>query len=473
MKHFLKRLLGFSIGPVIGAIISLIQMPLFASLMPPEAVGDASTFQQLLVNIPNFIYLGLDQSYSREYHLVKDKRNLMQQATLIPMMLGMALFGIFILFASQISQWLFKDAAYYYLVWYAGIWLLSTIVERFILMTIRMEEKAIEYSIYNLMLKIGTFLVSLALIFMGMKDFTLIVYGLIFGQLLGDLVLFINYRHLLDIRNFNLETRMVKQMLIFGLPLMISSSVTSALNVMDISFLTSYSTKFDRGIYTHAGKLGAMFGIIKTAFSSFWVPTAFRWYKEDKSMKHYQFISEGLLLGLTVVFFLLVLLKEPITWVISFGKQDYMEAQYIIALLCFPHIMYTLSETTTLGIAFSRKTYYNILVSLVSVLPSIILNYLLTPVYGYRGASFASAIAYIVFYLARTYFSKQTGFYFPQKRQILSILLMFSVALLNSFEIEHLLWYTLLAFALTLWIQKPTVDKAINIKNNADSWDFS
>ncbi len=473
MKHFIKRLMGFSIGPVLGAIISLIQMPIFASLMPPEAVGNANTFQNLLVNIPNFIYLGLDQSFSREYHLYKDKRNLMQQASLIPFLLGIVLFVGFILFAQPISNWLFKDPSYDYLVWYAGVWLLVTIIERFILMSIRMEEKAVEYSMYNLLLKVGTFVVSLGLIFMGMNDFTLIVYGLIFGQLIGDAILLLKYRHLLNLRQFKIDPKIIKQMLLFGLPLMISTSVASALNVMDLSFLTSVSTEFDRGIYSHAAKLGAMFGIIKTAFSSFWVPTAFRWYKEEKSMKHYQFISEALLLGLTFVFYGLLLFKVPITWLISFGKEEYMATQYIIALLCFPHIMYTLSETTTLGIAFSRKTYYNIIVSIVSLIPSFGLNFLLTPHYGYRGAAFSSAIAYIIFYLARTYFSKQTGFYFPQKRQILSIIIMLGAALLNSVSMAYIEWMTLTLFVLTLWIQKPTMIKALSIRKDSKAWDFS
>lgn len=473
MKHFIKRLLGFSMGPVLGALISLIQGPLFASLMPVAAKGNADTFQQLLLQIPNFIYLGLDQAYSREYHIYKDKRNLMQMATLVPMAFALVLFVVMIVFADPISLWLFKDSRYSFLVWYSGIWTLSAVLERFILMTIRMEEKAIEYSSFNLLIKIGTFAVSLVLIFMGMTDFTLIVYGLIFGQLGADLILFVRYRHLLDLSQFQVDWLVVGQMVKFGMPLMLSTGIVSALKVMDLTFLTSFSTPFDRGIYGHAAKLAALFGIVKTAFASFWVPTAFRWHKEGKEIKHYQYISEALLFVLTGVFFALLFLKGPIMWAFSGGKAEYMQAQYVLALLCFPHIMYTLSETTTLGIAFSRKTIYNVWVSFLAIIPSVLLNAILTPTWGYRGAAFAGTAAYIVFYLARTYFSRRTGFYFPQSKQVISTLLMLSAGLLNVFDFPYLLWITLAISFLALYIQRSTIIKTFEIKAHPEAWDFS
>lgn len=473
MKNFIKRLFGFSLGPVIGAILSLIQIPIFASLMSVDEVGNANAFQMMLVNIPNFIYLGLDQAYSREFHVYKDKRRLMQQAVTVPLVVGMFIFGIFIVFSNQISQWLFKDSSYYYLVWLAGVWLLSTVLERFVLMTIRMEEKAFEYSFYSLLLKIGSFVVSLLLIFLGMKDFTLIVYGLIFGQLIADMIMYYKYRHLLVIADYELDKQLIKRMLEFALPLMISTSAASALNMMDNMFLTSMSTPVDRGIYLHAAKISAMFGIIKTAFASFWVPTAFRWYEENKSMKHYQYISEIILFCLTGVFFALLLLKRPIIIASSFGKEGYLESQYVLALLCFPHIMYTLSETTTLGISFSRKTYYNIWISLLALIPSVLINYLLTPRWGYRGAALASTIAYIVFYCARTYFSKKTGFYFSQWKHLASIAIMFLAAVLNMYDIQYIIWLTIGLGCLSLMIQYSTIIKTLEIKNDSSAWDFT
>ena len=68
MKHFLKRLMGFSLGPILGAVISLIQIPILTTLLSEAEYGISTLFSTLIVNIPNFLYIGLDQSYTREYN---------------------------------------------------------------------------------------------------------------------------------------------------------------------------------------------------------------------------------------------------------------------------------------------------------------------------------------------------------------------------------------------------------------------
>ena len=135
--------------------------------------------------------------------------------------------------------------------------------------------------------------------------------------------------------------------------------------------------------------------------------------------------------------------------------------------------MYTLSETTTLGISFSRKTYYNIFVSLLALVPSFFLNLLLTPSWGYRGAALASTMAYIVFYLARTYFSRKTGFYFPQKKQVLVTLMMLLAALLNAFPLAWTTLGTIILAVLALLIQFTTYQTIFAIKDNPKDWDFN
>lgn len=280
MKHFIKRLIGFSLGPILGALISLIQVPILNRLLGTAEVGKAYLFQSLIVIIPTYIYIGLDQAYTREYHLQKNKKQLMQLATLIPMIAGVILFIIAIGFDGMISNWLFNDSQYYYIVWYGGVWVLATVFERFLLLTIRMEERAIEYSMFNLLLKIGVFVVSIGLALLGWRDFKVIVYGLIFGQLLGDMILFFRYREFFDLRGFELDWDLLKSMLKFGLPLMVATSLSSSLTAVDNVFIKQYNTDEEVGIYNSALKIINIIGIVKTAFTSFWVPTAYRWYEE-------------------------------------------------------------------------------------------------------------------------------------------------------------------------------------------------
>lgn len=470
MKHFLKRLMGFSIGPILGALISIAQVPIFTYLLTKEEYGISTLFRTLIVNVPNFLYIGLDQSYTREYHRYPDKRNLMQQAALIPMMVGFALFIVAIIFDESISLWLFDSTAYTYIVWISGIWVLATVIERFLLLTIRMEEKALEYSKYTLLLKVNVFIVSMILIVLGMRDFRVVVFGLLFGQLIGDAVLIFKFRSFFNVSQFKIDPALVKSMLLFGIPLMLAVSLNSLLNSVDTTMLRNYSTYEELGSYGGAMNIVNIIGILKTAFASFWVPTAYRWYEEKKSIAHFKFISDAVLFILTGLFFGLLVFRPVIMLLLG---PKYESSQYLIGLLSFPHIMYTLSETTTLGIVFSRKTYLNIFVSVAAIVPSIVINLVMTPRFGAIGAAYASCGAYIMFYLARTYFSSRSGFSFSQRKHLITIVIMTIAAILNAYPIEYRALTTWGLGLLCLVFQWSTIRDAISIKNNSSDWDFS
>lgn len=473
MKQFIQRLFGFSLGPVLGALLSLIQVPILTYFLSAGQYGYAGSFQTLLLQIPSFIYLGIDQAYTREYHQQEDKVHLLQQSLVLPLALALLVFIAFWVFAQDLSQWIFSTPEYDYLVMWSGVWVFGAVFERFLLLSIRMEEKALQFSMYSFGVKLGVFLVSLALIAVGMRDFKVVAYGLIFGHLLMDIFLMVRFRHYLDLSCFYLDPDLLKQLFHFGFPLMVALFLSSALNSVDMIFLTEYASPIDRGIYSLGLRIAGVIGIIRTAFTSFWVPTAYRWYGLKRDIKHYAFISHALLLVLTFLFFGVLAMKKPLGWLLSSQDPNYQYVQYIIGLLCFPHIMYTLSETTTLGIVFSRRTHYNIYVSLVTFALSLGLNSLLTPSLGYRGAAMASTLAYFMFYGARTYFSSRSGFYFSQRRQVLVIACLTLAALINAYPIAYVEGVTLVLGLLSLAIQAPTLIQAWQIYQDGTGWDFS
>ncbi|HFI0462990.1 TPA: lipopolysaccharide biosynthesis protein [Streptococcus suis] len=469
MKKFLNRLLGFSLGPILGALISFFLVPLLTAFIPAAEYGKASLFSTLITILPFYIFLGLDQAYTREFQENEDKRNLLQQAAILPLGLGIGLVVISFIFSSELSTWLFGSEDYPQIVFLGGIWVLATILERFFLLSLRMQDQAFVYSTYNLILKINVFLVSMFFIAIGWRDFQVIVYGLLLGQLLGDLVLFWQHRYYFKFSGFHIDWPLIKRMIQFGLPIMVAVNLTNSLSAVDNLFLKQYRTMEEIGIYSVALKIMAVIGIVKTAFTSFWVPTAYRWYQEQKEMKYFKFISDAVLFVLTAMFFALLVFKS---WIVLIVGEEFRQVQYLLGLMAFPHMMYTLSETTNLGIVFSRKTQFNILVSIAAFIPSVLLNYLLTPRYGFVGAATASFVAYLMFYFFRTYFSNRLGFSFSQRKQVLSILLMSFAALINAFEWPYAVWATLLLGLLALGAQWSTITQLMDIKDNPQAWNF-
>ena len=89
-----------------------------------------------------------------------------------------------------------------------------------------------------------------------------------------------------------------------------------------------------------------------------------------------------------------------------FFPQQYVNIQYLLPCCLLAPLLYTISEITGIGVSLKRKTIYTMLASVIAMLTSIALCYLLVPVYGAKGASSATVFAFFVFFLVRTLFSE-------------------------------------------------------------------
>ncbi|HCM89460.1 MULTISPECIES: oligosaccharide flippase family protein [Vagococcus] len=451
MKIFLKKLAGFSIGPVAGAIISLITIPLTTYFISPEEFGKSSMFTIMLSFINIILYLGMDQSFAREYHEVKNKNNLFFNSIIPPVIFSVIICTLLILFRSTVSIALFKSEEYSHISIVLGCMLITAVLERFILMRIRMEEKAIEYSVFSIFVKCTVLFSLVFFIIFFEKNFLIVVYSTIFGQIIGDIYLIIRYRYFFKGCSVeNIDSELMKKMLKFGFPLLIAASLNSFLNATGTFSIRKWSTFHELGIFSAGQRISNFLNIIQLAFTSFWIPTAYRWHKENRELKNFKFISDVLLLVMSIGFFIVIFFKNYIVILLS---SDYAETKYIIGFLVMVPILYTLSETTTLGIVFSKKSYLNILVSIFSVFPCYILNYYLVPLYGSRGASISIGIAYFLFFITRTILSKNNDFDLKITKHYLVIIVLFIVATLNLFDLKYILLANLIFFILVILIQ--------------------
>lgn len=469
MKKFLSKFIGFSLGPIIGAAISFMTVPITTYFISPEEFGKASMFTIVQSLVVTVIYLGIDQSYTREYNSIDDKKKLFQNALALPLLISIVFSVFIILFQQYFSILLFNSPNFGSISILFSVLIVTAVIERFILLSIRMEEKAIEYSFFSIFVKITVFFVTLLLVLIGKRDFMTIILSTVFGHLLGDVFLFIRYRKILVFDYHNFDKTLIKKMIIFGLPLIVSASLSSFLNTSGRIFLRGYSSYYELGIYTAALKISNILQIVQSAFTSFWVPTAYRWGKEKKDIKHFSFIGDLLLLVMTIGFFFILFFKKYIVLLLS---SEYSEAQYVTGLLALTPILYTISETTTLGIVFSGKSYYNIWVSVFSIIPNVILNVILVPKYGTVGAAISVGFTYIVFCLMRTYYSRKTGFKISFMKQTVSIILFFIAACINTVNNDIVIILTLVLFIITLLAQVTTITIINDIRKNPDSWDF-
>lgn len=427
-ENLLQKLLYFAVGPLGGALLGFITVPITTWLVSPEQFGLTTMFTLFQTLLTSFVYLGIDQSFVREYSSYKgSKENLLFNAMLIPMAISIFLMIGILFFINPISEYLFSEVNMLIMIALI-IWIPFVVIERFLLLNIRMQEKGLQYSAFSILVKLTVMIVTILLLFTFERTYTSIVLGAIIGQIVGDGILLFFSRKVLKFINVKIDETLIKRMLSFGLPLLPAMVITWVLNSTDRIVLDYFSTIQDIGIYFSAMKLVSALVMVQGIFATFWSPVAYRWHEEKVDTKKFTQVSYTLSFVMGAVFIGILLFKELAIWILS---PEYAEAQYILPFLLFTPIMYTMSETTMMGISIARKTHWNIWISLLAALINIIVNILLVPSMGGIGAAIGTGVAYIIFFWARTIISRKYWYKFSLLPYVMNTFLLLLIAGLN------------------------------------------
>ena len=376
MQQLIKKFFGFSLGPVASMFISFISVPLTTYFIVPSEVGKASLFSMVQSILMMIMYLGLDQSYVREYYDEKDKSKLISNCMIVPLIFSLIIVIICALFYKPISLWLFGNI-YFYPIFLLGISTIFMCFERFILLTLRMKEKAFLYSAISIITKLISVMILFIFVLFIRIDFLAIIYSSIFTQILSGTILFIIYKNSIKLAIHKINYNYAKSLLKYGLPLAGVAIVGYLLNSIDNVFLKIFSTYEEIGYYSVAVKITGFLTILQNIFGTFWAPVSYRWYHENKPIIYYERVSKLLALAMSLLFCLILLFKDLIPILIS---KTYLSSVTVIPFLLFHPIMYTLGITTELGMLFKKKNHYSLYISVFALAVNIILNMLLVPI---------------------------------------------------------------------------------------------
>lgn len=235
----------------------------------------------------------------------------------------------------------------------------------------------------------------------------------------------------------------------YAFPFIVSMGITTIFQAIDKISLNRYCSYEEVGIYSSANTLVHVFAIVQTTFSAIWAPMVVEHYEKEPEDR--TFYYKGFRTMTFVMFFIgisLILCKD--LFVLLLG-ENYRGSAVMIPFLSLSPIMLTISETTVIGITFSKKSYLQIIVSAVACAINIVGNSLLVPVYGGVGASISTGLSYIVFFAMRTILSNR---HFPVKwgfgQFSINMKLFLIFALYNTFC--HFGIFTILGYVVNLTV---------------------
>ena len=228
-----------------------------------------------------------------------------------------------------------------------------------------------------------------------------------------------------------------KQMINYALPLIGSGLAFWGLTAIDKFFLRSLSSLSELGIYSVAVTFAGVALVFQSIFSTIWVPTVYKWIAEKVDLKKIKNIMDLVALAIILIWSVAGIFSWAVAYILP---ADYENVQHILLLAIAYPLLYSLAESTGVGIGIERKTMFALLATVVALVVNVICNWFLIPIYGAAGAAMGSAVAFSIFFIIRTEASSRLWISFERHRMYIFIIMLLTLSLfvnivdLNNFH---------------------------------------
>jgi O-antigen/teichoic acid export membrane protein len=442
-NNLINKFLSFSIGSWFTLFIGFFTTPLITRLIDPGDYGRYSMFN-LVTNITMIIMvMALDQSFVRFFYEEDEKgrTKLLYYCLLGPLIASIIVSLIAICLWRPLSSLLYENASFNSIL-LTIICSIIMIINRYATLVIRMKQRGKLYSLIQIIQKVVYLGSVLSLYMLSVSGFSILAVSITIAYVVATVIAVYIERHFWyakDTKNVKLKNNL-RDIWKFGAPLTITFLVTWLFQSADRIAIKYWGSYEELGIYASAFSIISLLNVVQNSFTTFWTPVALERYEKNKEDSYF---FERMSIIISIAMFVLavgiILFRDLI--VILLG-QKYREAALIMPFLTLMPIMYTISETTVVGISFKKKSSYNFWISIIACMVNIIGNGILVPRIGAKGAAISTGLSYIVFYYIRTIASARlykVNYHVLKASIVIACLSIFAMyATFNSFNLIYL-----------------------------------
>jgi O-antigen/teichoic acid export membrane protein len=301
----------------------------------------------------------------------------------------------------------------------------------------RLQSRSILYTITNIFKLLAV--LGLTLYFILSKKMGL--EGIYLAQVIGNslvVIILLGY----TVRNSRVffESVIFRSMNAYGFPLLLANISASLLTVIDRFSLNSLSVMKSVALYTMAFKVTSVLKLV--IVDSIRLALGPMMIKRIDSPDNKRFYSKVLLYTSFVMMFAIVgvsLFSFEIIKVLA-GSKEFWGAVIIIPISALAIFFVNMKEVTVYGLHIAKKTKIIGIIVVFSTILSLVLNFLLIPIWDITGAAIATLLTQFIYWYACYYYSQKV-FYVPYEIRKIVIMLItgaalsFSSLLLNSLDL--------------------------------------
>lgn len=481
IKSSAKHSIVYAFGNMGSKVVGFLLIPFYTNpdLLSTSDYGALAVLEATLQVLVGVLAFAMASSLSRWYwdkNHVKDQKSIFfttlsfLSVVIIPTSLFLCLIS------DNLSLLLFKNVDFSLLVKLTILTSAVQIVNNLTLTLLKLKSQSVLFVV----LQITKFVGFLLLVLFGLKYRGLGLLGVWEAYLLVEIIIFLVLIPIV-IKNCKIKFhfQLLKEMLSYGMPLMLASLSGVILTVTDRYMLNSMKGLEKTAVYSVGYRIANTLKVVITSSLGVAImPIKMKKMGEvgseifyAKVQKYSAFIFAIALLGLSL--FALEILK------IITGSAIYWQAHSIIAIVGFALLFGQLKNDALIGLTITKKTKITgILIFITSVI-NIGLNMLLIPLFDIYGAALATLISQL-FFCAILYITVQKVYFIPyEMRNTFVMIVLLAIFIYVGIRVSDFGLLIRIIIKVTLLISYPFVlalfkyydsNEKKNIKQLFDAW---
>ncbi len=397
----------YSSGNILIKGLSLISAPIFTRLFDPAQYGVWSYINVMVTFLTGILLLGGDNAYTRYYFSCKDDE---EKKTLTATWFSfLAIWSIVIVaallpFSGALAGWMLGDHNY------RAAWIIGLVSSPLAMMNLvlaqalrnRFQAKA--YAMFNL----ATAVLSISLAVYFVLQYNLGVAGVLLGAAAASFIMIpIRLWSIRELLNRSFSFKFLKQLLLFGLPLVPMNVAFWLFSNTDRLMLARMAALDAVGLYSIAGSMAAVIMLLQNAIGQSWLPHGIKVFEEEEHLARSVFsrIMVFFLAAMGIIITGFVALAQEVIFILV--PPAYYDAFTVIPFLAAGFIFFTSAHVSVVTIMAKNKTSHIMLACWLIAALNIGLNYILIPRFGIAGAGAATGLSYTFFALSYALISRR------------------------------------------------------------------
>jgi len=393
MKSLYRNLSIYGVGNVLSKGINILLVPVYTAYLSMDSFGALELINMTASISLMFFCFNASSGYIRKYYDEESKGSAFSSVFWFSLISSLLMTLLFLNSSVFFSRYIFDFQNGDYLFRLIIIATAIHAVSVNLYSHLQVRGNAFIYMLISIITLVST--ICLTVIFVAVRKAGLegIMYAKIMGSLLEFTMLFLVCRKSIILK---FSRAFISDVLKFSIPLIPGQISAFFLNYADRVFIKEYKGLADVGIYSLGYKISSIL-LILTVFpiTKAFGPYIFSLIKYPDQLRETfrRFMRYYILFSLSMALILSLFSREII---LLLANRDYMDASYIVYILCMSYVFYGLHAITSFVFHITKKTWIMSVIMAAAALLNIGLNFLLVPNYGIIGASAATMMSFFL-----------------------------------------------------------------------------